>query len=128
MKTQKKCLFLPVLFLVAFFCLTTTAFASTWTGGSDDPAQLKDLEVVLSRVIVAFTGLIGFAFLGMLVIGGFKYMTAGDDPKAAQAAQKTLTMAVVGLVLFFSALVITTVLETLTGMDLSVFEITPPTS
>ncbi|MCJ7827986.1 pilin [Patescibacteria group bacterium] len=105
----------------------TSVFASptpAWSSASgDEPATFKDLEVVIARLIVMLTGLIGFAFVGALVIGGFKYMTAGDDPKAAQAAKKTLTFAFVGLVLFFSALLITTLLEGLTGINLSLFEI-----
>lgn len=46
-------------------------------------------------------GILGAAVLALifLIMGGFKWIMAGDDPKALQNAQTTIFWAVVGLVL-----------------------------
>lgn len=50
-------------------------------------------------------GVAGAAVLALifLILGGFKWIQAGDDPKAMQNAQATIFWAVVGLVIAASA-------------------------
>ena len=62
----------------------------------------------------------------MLIIGGFKYLTAGDNPQAKESAQKTITSALLGLALLIGAWLIITLLEKFTGLKLTVFEIPGP--
>jgi hypothetical protein len=91
------------------------------TGNS--PASLSDLEVLFQRVISIALGLGGIVLFIMLVVGGFKYLTSGGDPKAVESAQKTLTSAILGLVLLLSAYLILKLIGNFTGIDLTTFRV-----
>ena len=68
-----------------------------------DPAELSELNDVFASVLGVAARLAGLAALGMIVVGGFKYLTAGGDPKAAEQAQHTLTWAIAGLAALIGA-------------------------
>jgi hypothetical protein len=89
----------------------------------DSPASLSDLEVLFQRVISIALGLGGIVLFVMLVVGGFKYLTSGGDPKAVESAQKTLTSAILGLVLLLSAYLILKLIGNFTGIDLTTFRV-----
>ena len=85
--------------------------------------QLTGLEGIFSKVIsyaLAFSGIVLFI---MLIIGGFKIMTASGDPKEAEAAKKTLTSAITGIVLLILSFMILKLIEKLTGVTLTTFSI-----
>lgn len=42
---------------------------------------------------------VGYVSLGFIIFGGFKYITSGDNASGTAAARKTITNAVIGLVL-----------------------------
>lgn len=89
----------------------------------DGIPQLTGLEGIFSKVIsyaLAFSGIVLFI---MLIIGGFKIMTASGDPKEAEAAKKTLTSAIVGIVLLILSFMILKLIEKLTGVTLTTFSI-----
>lgn len=68
-----------------------------------DPAQLSDLNQIFASVLGVAARLAGLAALGMIVVGGFKFLTAGGDPKVAEQAKHTLTWAVAGLAALIGA-------------------------
>lgn len=86
-------------------------------------AQLVELEGIFGNVVAAVLGLAGIALFIMLLVGGFKYITSGGDPKAAEEAKKTLTYAVGGLVLVASAYLILRFVAEFTGADILNFVI-----
>lgn len=88
------------------------------------PAKLQDLENVFGSVVNTLLGLGGIIFFIMLLLGGFKYITSGGDPKAAEGAKKTLTYAIGGLVLLVLALLILQFIEEFTGVKVTEFKIT----
>ena len=55
--------------------------------------------------------------LVFILIGGFNYVTAGDDSDKAEGARKTITNAVIGLIIIASAFVIFRLLATLVGVS-----------
>ena len=59
----------------------------------------------------------------MFIVGGFKYVTSGGDPKKVQAAQATLTYAILGLVLALLAWFILVFIEKFTGVKVTEFRI-----
>ncbi len=61
-------------------------------------ATLEGLEGSFANVISAILGIVGIVFFIMLVLGGFKFITAAGEPKALEGAKKTLTYAIAGLV------------------------------
>lgn len=79
-----------------------------------DPAQLSDLNQIFASVLGVAARLAGLAALGMIVFGGFKYLTAGGDPKAAEQAKHTLTWAVGGLAALIGAWFLLRLIFTLT--------------
>ncbi len=89
-----------------------------------DVPQLKDLEIVFTNVVKVALGFSGVALFIMLLIGGFKFLTAGEDPKAVEEAKKTLTYAIGGLVLVAAAYLVLVFIKQFTGIDVTQFKIT----
>lgn len=86
-----------------------------------DVATLQGFECVFINITRILTPLAGLALFIMLIVGAFKYLTAGGEAKKAQEASKTITYAVVGLVLFLSIWFVLTLIRTITGVDVTQF-------
>lgn len=91
-----------------------------------DVSTLKGLEVIFGNVVTLVLSFAGLALFIMLIVGGFKYITSAGDPKAAQAAGKTITTAVLGLVLVALAYLVLVFIFRLTGVDVTEFQINQP--
>jgi len=89
----------------------------------ESPVTLQDLEVVFSRIIEIVLGLAGVVLFLMLIMGGFRFITAGGDPKAIEGAKKTLTYAIGGIVLIALSFLILRFISTFTGVDVTQFKI-----
>ncbi len=89
----------------------------------ETPATLKDLEVVFGNLVNVVLGFAGVVLLIMLVLGGFKYITSGGDPKKAESARNTLTYAVGGMVFVALAYLILKFIEVFTGAPVTEFKI-----
>lgn len=90
----------------------------------DRVATIADLEPIFGRVVSAALGLAGIVLFVLLLRGGFKYITSGGDPKAVESAQKTLTYAIIGLVLILVSFLILVLIKTITGVDVTQFKVT----
>jgi len=88
------------------------------------PARISDLEIVFGNVVKFALGLAAIALFCMLVVGGFSYITAGDNPKAAEGAQKTITYAIGGLALVLVSYLILVLIKMITGVDVTQFKVT----
>ncbi|OGF99436.1 hypothetical protein A2Y99_00130 [Candidatus Gottesmanbacteria bacterium RBG_13_37_7] len=84
---------------------------------------IQCFEVVFANILTTAISLATLALFVMLVIGGFKYMTAGGDPKTATSARQTITYAVVGIVLLALAFIIFRIIYAFTGVDVTKFKI-----
>lgn len=92
-----------------------------------DVATLKGLEAVFSNIISVALALAGIVLFVMFLVGGFRYLTSGGDPKAVEAARGTLTYAIAGLAILVFAVVILRLIEQITGVEnLLRFTITRP--
>ena len=91
-------------------------------GGVDVPT-FKCLEAVFAQILTIAVSLGVLALFVMLTVGGFKYLTAGADPKAAASARQTMTYAVAGIALMAIAFIIFRLIEYFTGVKITVFEI-----
>lgn len=87
------------------------------------PATLQDLEVVFSKLVEIVLVVAGIALFIMLLMGGFKFITSGGDPKAIEGAKKTLTYAIGGIVLVALSFLILRFISTFTGVDVTQFTI-----
>jgi len=74
----------------------------------------------LTRVLVPLMGIIFFI---MLLVGSFQLITAGGEAKQIQKARKTFTFAIFGFVLFFGIWFILRLIQAITGVDVTKFEI-----
>ena len=85
--------------------------------------SLAGLEQVFSNVVEVVLALAGIVLFIMLISGGFKYITAGGDPKGIEGAKKTLTYAIGGMVLLAMAFLILRFIQEFTGVDVTRFRI-----
>lgn len=86
------------------------------------PPGTGSLGALLNNVINAITVGAGVLLFLYLVYGGFKYMSAGGDEKAVDAAKKILTNAVIGLVIVVCAYFIVAIVGTILGFS-DIFEL-----
>lgn len=65
------------------------------------PSKIADIGTLLNIIfpLVMVGG--ALLLLLMLMVGGFRWVTAGDNPESVKKAQQTLTFAVFGLLVVF---------------------------
>lgn len=88
-----------------------------------DVATLQDLEKIFANIVglaLRASGLIAFI---VIIIGGFKYLTSGGDPKQTAAARQTLTWGIAGIAIVIGVWLILRFVEYFTGIQVTVFEI-----
>jgi len=88
-----------------------------------DIVPLYALETLFGNVVSVVLALSGIALFIMLVVGGFRYITAGGDPKGIEAARNTLTYAIFGVVLLAASYMILVFIQAFTGVELGVFRV-----
>lgn len=103
--------------------LAATIDESTCTEGRC-AADIPQLAVVISNFLGIAAGLAGMVAVVVIIMGGFKYIVARGDPKATQAAQQTITWAVVGLAFLVIAFLVLRLIEEITGVQVTRFAIT----
>lgn len=89
---------------------------------SDIPT-IKGFEAVyynVSSVIINFAGIAVFL---MFVSGGFLYLTSAGSPDKIELGKKTLTYAFTGFVVILFALLILRLIQTLTGLPVTCFNV-----
>ena len=110
----------------AFFTiLTGLLVAFTNPVFAQPPAQLGDAVDIIENIIKLLAPAAAIAFLIMLIIGGFQFVTSGGDPKAAGAARTTLTYAVIGIVLVVAVWLILLLIQNITNVPITNVEIPP---
>jgi len=62
---------------------------------------------IIAVLIQAFLGLLGVIFLILVIMAGINWMTAGGNEDKVTKAKKTLSRAVIGLIIVVSAYAIT---------------------
>jgi len=97
---------------------------SCWSNAQvDTVATLAGLECIVQAILNVAFRLAGLAVFIMLIWGGFKYLTAGGDPKKSEEAYKTLTYALMGLALIIISWFVLLLIKEFTGIDVTVFKI-----
>jgi len=84
---------------------------------------IKGFEAIFENVISVVLSLGAFALFIMLISAGIRFLTAGDDPKAAEGAKKTITTAVTGIVILVLSYLFLVFIEQFTGMDVTSFKV-----
>lgn len=125
-----------VLFSVPGFTLAQRPFdpgrgevvfpAGNTGAGGGGVATIKGIEAIFENVITVALAFAGIVLFVMFLTGGFRYLTAGGDAKATEAARGTLTHAIAGLVVLVLAYIIIQFISVITGVDLRFFTIYRP--
>lgn len=67
--------------------------------GLENPSRLGSLGEIFSKYLPQIIGMIGgFAFMIVLAVGGFLYITSGGDEEQAVRGKKTIMWAVIGII------------------------------
>ncbi|MGB9637408.1 MAG: hypothetical protein ACPLY7_01280 [Microgenomates group bacterium] len=92
----------------------------------DGVATIQGFECIFINIVRILTPIAGLAVFIMFIIGSFQLITAGGETKQIQKARKTITFAVLGLVLFVGIWFILLLIKAITGVDVTKFEIPGP--
>jgi TRAP-type C4-dicarboxylate transport system permease small subunit len=85
-------------------------------GGLDDTAEgtghlllgnINTLEGSISKIIALALSLIGVIFLGLLIYGGYIWMTARGNEQQVEKAKNIIINTIIGLVIVVAAYAIT---------------------
>lgn len=79
----------------------------------DDVPTLKCLEIVFGNILFMSSFFIILVLFIMFVVGSFRYLTSFGNAEAIKKAQGTLKYALIGFILFVSAFLILTIIQTL---------------
>ncbi len=74
-----------------------------------DPGGNRATSTLLTLIQVGL-GVVGLLSVGFLIYGGFQYITSGGNDELAEAGKKTITNAIIGLVVVILSYVIVTVI------------------
>jgi len=69
-------------------------------------ANPSDIRIIVADFVSVFLSFIGLIFLIFIIYGGFKWMTAGGNETRVMEAQSLLKRSIIGLIIIFSAWVI----------------------
>lgn len=89
-------------------------------------ATIQGFECIFKNIVRILTPIAGLAVFITFVAGAFQMITAGGEAKQIQKARKTLTFAILGLVIFVGIWFILNLIKTITGVDVTKFEIPGP--
>ncbi|MBI4097875.1 MAG: hypothetical protein HY426_02440 [Candidatus Levybacteria bacterium] len=83
----------------------------------DHVTTINCVPYIVGNVIFWLLLLAGIVALVLIIISGFKFVTSGGDPKQAEGARRTLTYAIIGLVVVLLSFAVISFIEEVTGLD-----------
>lgn len=107
MKTPK--IFTTAASVVSGLFVTSAAYAQsadTYLGKINSGTTQGDLMTLIYGVINWAIGIAALLCVVILIVSGYKYITAAGDENKVESATKTLTFAIVGLVVCFIAVIL----------------------
>ncbi len=95
--------------LVAFGCTVPT--------GSDFIVTLSCAEPIIINALSWLFAFAGIVTLFFVVFGGFKFLTSGGEKEKVEGARKTITWALIGLIVIFLSFGIVRLIGQVTGVS-----------
>ena len=89
---------------------------------TDTAAPLSDLSLYFGNILQAMIPLIGLVSFIMILVGGFKILTSGGDPKGMAGGKQTITLAVAGLALAIVSWLVLVLVKNVTGVNVTQFK------
>lgn len=74
--------------------------------GSEKPRN--DVRLVVANIIKVFLGFLGIIFLVLIILAGYKWMTAGGNEENVKQAKSQIVRATIGLLIILAAYSIAT--------------------
>ena len=90
---------------------------STCVAQGTDVATLACIPVIITLIINAALVFSGLTALVLIIYSGIKYITSKGDQAAIDGAKKTLTYAIIGLIVIFLSFFLVQLISTLTGVQ-----------
>lgn len=89
-----------------------------WSEGcqSDGVATIQGIECLLANVLSVAITLMGITGFVMMIFGAFRYLVSGGNSKETETARKTLTYAVIGIVVALASYIILNLIAEFTGV------------
>lgn len=108
MKVAKALAIVSSLFSGLYLASSTYAVSATdWLGGLNGAGGVtQPLQSWIGGVINLAVGLAALVCVGILIFSGYMYITAAGDESKVEKAGKSLTYAIVGLVICFIAVIL----------------------
>jgi len=66
-------------------------------------SETKHPAIIAGKIINFILTILGIVFIGLILYGGFQWMTAGGNEEKIKKAKTTLTRAIIGLVIVLAA-------------------------
>lgn len=77
---------------------------------------IQGLECLVGNILASAITLIGIVAFVMFLVGGFQYLTAGNNSKGVEQGKNSITFAIVGIVVALASILILNVIAGLTGV------------
>jgi hypothetical protein len=117
---MKKLFLLFFLSFYAFFAPATFAQTSLRESGcllkNTSVATFECLPVLFANVVLWLLIFVGIVATAFVVFSGFKFVTSAGDAKKTEGARKTLTFAIIGLILVLFSFFIVRLIGQTTGL------------
>lgn len=95
-----------------------SAHAVDFSNSTVNPAAKVSSIATLMDVIAPIAMVIGaFICLAMLIWGGFTYLTSAGEPDKLQQGKRTLTYAIIGVILMISAVLLVNLITYILGVN-----------
>lgn len=89
---------------------------------NETAAELSSIPTYFGNILMAMIPLIGFLAFIMILVGGFKILTSGGDPKGMAGGKQTITLAVAGIALSIISWLVLLLIKNTTGVDVTQFK------
>ncbi len=93
-----------------------------WSGScvdtnNPDVATIQGVECLVRNILNIAVTAVGIAAFVMFLVGSFLYLTSGGNPKGTEAGQKTITFAIIGVVVSLTGFIALNFITTFTGVE-----------
>lgn len=101
-----------VVMMLSYVIVVASQAALKWTGTPANPNELKNpvdinnFTVLYRTVVEGFFGIMGLVAILMIIVSGYRYMTAGGNEEQTHSAKNGLKYAVIGVAISLLAYVI----------------------
>ena len=100
------------------FAQNTTPWSGVCIDSTNpDVATVQGLECLVRNILNIAVTAVGIAAFVMFLVGSFLYLTSGGNPKGTEAGQKTITFAIIGVVVSLTGFIALNFITTFTGVE-----------